>query len=633
MMEQPPQQQSSTMQEDEGKESPSSAQPKDEPAEVKSEEVKEEATTGVAAARHQRMITESGHIREISENQQPEHYAQTSAEYHPQSIASAIAVSGQQYAQQPTPVSAATEDSYNQVVNQHRSPRDIETKINGINLQSHQAVFVQVKENDDYVRYQPQILRYEHPVNERFHSRYHSYSHPHSSQVKTEIEGEAHAAQQHQPQHIIYQVSESAETSQMVESAGEPKTQYTNLEPMQNSGQSFFTNLEEYQSGTSSLAYLGQGAPKSGYYIQTSGSPPNHVLYKNDPTLSSAVPQTKQHQYSQFSNVQQMYENTTVQQGSPNQQQIYATYCKTDNPYWHPNVTGIDANNLNGAIVIENNDYLPNGAAQWIPEGYTSEVPEQPRECPGCSSITTSYTMDNRGYLICLKCYQNSPQIMQQTRAQSTRTQKAKTQSHQNPAAKSNRSNVTCANCSTNATTLWRRNNNGEPVCNACGLYFKLHGTLRPHSMKKDGIQTRKRKPKSQNSMKMPQDMSSHVMSGWSHHGGAHIKNDKFPLLPSQIAAHHDSSVKIYPGVPPPAHSTAYQVAEHVPSLHYLSAPQQSSHSPLTQSHIMSAALARHGASSAPPAEPSRQQGETTTISVITSTNSSVERMPNTSSV
>lgn len=37
------------------------------------------------------------------------------------------------------------------------------------------------------------------------------------------------------------------------------------------------------------------------------------------------------------------------------------------------------------------------------------------------------------------------------------------------------RTGVQCANCRTNNTTLWRRNNNGEPVCNACGLYFKLH--------------------------------------------------------------------------------------------------------------------------------------------------------------
>lgn len=62
--------------------------------------------------------------------------------------------------------------------------------------------------------------------------------------------------------------------------------------------------------------------------------------------------------------------------------------------------------------------------------------------------------------------------------------------------ANNRRTGVTCANCSTNSTTLWRRNNEGNPVCNACGLYFKLHNMNRPLSMKKDGIQKRKRKPK-----------------------------------------------------------------------------------------------------------------------------------------
>eukprot|EP00092_Neocalanus_flemingeri_P021377 GFUD01023172.1.p1 GENE.GFUD01023172.1~~GFUD01023172.1.p1 ORF type:complete len:250 (-),score=75.37 GFUD01023172.1:260-961(-) len=51
-----------------------------------------------------------------------------------------------------------------------------------------------------------------------------------------------------------------------------------------------------------------------------------------------------------------------------------------------------------------------------------------------------------------------------------------------------------CTNCQTGSTSLWRRNVSGSPVCNACGLYFKLHGQQRPLNMRKDTVQGRKRK-------------------------------------------------------------------------------------------------------------------------------------------
>ncbi|KAM3727340.1 Transcription factor [Dirofilaria immitis] len=62
------------------------------------------------------------------------------------------------------------------------------------------------------------------------------------------------------------------------------------------------------------------------------------------------------------------------------------------------------------------------------------------------------------------------------------------------------RQGLICANCRGTNTTLWRRDADGHPVCNACGLYYKLHQVQRPISMKKEGtLQTRKRKQKSDN--------------------------------------------------------------------------------------------------------------------------------------
>lgn len=51
-----------------------------------------------------------------------------------------------------------------------------------------------------------------------------------------------------------------------------------------------------------------------------------------------------------------------------------------------------------------------------------------------------------------------------------------------------------CTNCSTNKTPLWRRDYDGNVLCNACGLFLKLHGTARPIKLKSDVIKTRNRK-------------------------------------------------------------------------------------------------------------------------------------------
>ncbi|CEI94994.1 Putative Siderophore regulation protein [Rhizopus microsporus] len=57
----------------------------------------------------------------------------------------------------------------------------------------------------------------------------------------------------------------------------------------------------------------------------------------------------------------------------------------------------------------------------------------------------------------------------------------------------SNTGDFVCANCHTTTTPLWRRNEAGLPICNACGLYFKLHNVHRPMTMKRSTIKRRKR--------------------------------------------------------------------------------------------------------------------------------------------
>ncbi|KAI5638614.1 GATA zinc finger domain-containing protein [Phthorimaea operculella] len=181
------------------------------------------------------------------------------------------------------------------------------------------------------------------------------------------------------------------------------------------------------------------------------------------------------------------------------------------------------------------------------------EAYEEGRECVNCGANNTPlWRRDSTGHYLCNACglYHkingvNRPLVKPSKRLEGSRWMSVEGMTRGMKKSAARRHGQCCTNCGSRNTTLWRRNNDGEPVCNACGLYYKLHGINRPLAMRKEGIQTRKRKPKkSATSGSKPASIEPAKKEGHSSPGVDDSKQSLEVSLPLNSSMSHASASK-----------------------------------------------------------------------------------------
>ncbi|KAG0693249.1 hypothetical protein DFH29DRAFT_964966 [Suillus ampliporus] len=145
-------------------------------------------------------------------------------------------------------------------------------------------------------------------------------------------------------------------------------------------------------------------------------------------------------------------------------------------------------------------------SATSTPDPSSDDEDERPTSCTNCQTTNTPiWRRDPEGQPLCNACglffklhgivrplSLKTDVIKKRNRAQET-YREGSAEIAKGSGDDGDQPATSCTNCQTTNTPIWRRDPEGEPLCNACGLFFQLHGIVRPLSLKTDVIKKRKR--------------------------------------------------------------------------------------------------------------------------------------------